>query len=51
MVPASDEEEQLPPSPAHMVGDLSLLDYVQVLATGEETCNTGNELDWALVSA
>ena len=23
---------------------------VQILATGEETCNTGNELDWALVS-
>ena len=23
---------------------------LQVCATGEETCNTGNELDWALVS-
>lgn len=23
---------------------------VQVLATGEETCNAGNEIDWALVS-
>ena len=23
---------------------------VQVIATGEETCNTGSELDWALVS-
>lgn len=23
---------------------------VQILATGEETCNTGNELDWGLVS-
>ena len=24
--------------------------HVQVIATGEETCNTGSELDWALVS-
>ena len=24
--------------------------HVQILATGQETCNTGNELDWAFVS-
>ena len=33
-----------------MATTMSTAMQVQVVATGEETCNTGNELDWALVT-
>lgn len=34
-----------------MTTTMASIMQVQVLATGEETCNSGRELDWALVSS
>ena len=38
------------PPEVFMTTTMAQVMHVQILATGQETCNTGNELDWAFVS-